>query len=103
MAVYVSVEKYLECATSIKDKIARLDLIILSMFTAVEKAVLTGQFEEYRLDDGQVKIETVYRDITALTKTMQQLETLRDMYVAKLNTNVNGRMVRLVDSKNFIR
>jgi hypothetical protein len=102
MAVYISVEKYLECATSIQDKIARLDVIILALMTAMEKAALTGQFEEYRIDDGQVKIETIYRDINALSKSLDFLELQRERYLNKLFTRNNGRITRLVDGRNFI-
>lgn len=102
MAVYVSIFKYLECATSIADKIAKIDLIILNMLTALEKAALTGQFEEYRLDDGQVKIETIYKDPKALTNTVRILEELKQYYANLLHTSQNGRIVRLVDGRNFI-
>jgi uncharacterized protein YdeI (BOF family) len=102
MIVYTSISKYLESAQSIKDKIDRLDVIILAMMTAMEAGVLNGAKGEYRFDDGQVKIEEVFRDPNAMVKTIEALEKLKDMYRVRMDKNCNGSVTRLVDGKNFI-
>ena len=99
--VYTSILQYLETGTSIKDKIDRLDVIILSMMDAVGRSVLSGEFSEYRYDDGHSKIDVIYRDIKALTKTIEDLRHLQMLFRNDFERNVNGRVVRLVDGKNM--
>jgi hypothetical protein len=102
MVVYTSISQYLQTSSTLKERIDRIDSIILSMLGALEKAVTTGHFDEYSMDDGQVKIDTVYRDPNALTKTIEGLEKLNQMYRQRLVTNVTGRVTRLVDGRNFV-
>jgi hypothetical protein len=103
MIVYTSISQYLETADSIKAKIDRLDTIILSMMDALARGVLNGEKGGYRFEDSQVKIETEYRDQNAMVKTIEALERLKEMYRVIMEKNANGRMTRLVDSKNFTR
>lgn len=102
MITYTSIGQYLEAATSIIAKIDRLDTIILSMMTAMERGILKADKGEYRFEDGQVKIEEVFRDPNAMVKTIENLERLKDLYRVRLDRNSTGRVFRLVDGKNFI-
>lgn len=101
MIVYSNIGQYLESQTSLLAKITALDTVIMNMITAAATAATTGQFEEYKFDDGQSKIETVYRDVNALTKSIASLQLLRDTLEATLNNNRGGRVKRLLDSKNL--
>lgn len=113
MVVYESIKQYLECSTSLIDRIARIDQIIeaieLSMLTRAETAGGTNNatinVEEYSLDDGQTKIRTKYRsseDFSAMAGMLSQLDFLKQRLIARLNNNITGRVIRLVDGKNFI-
>lgn len=89
--------EYVESAESLRDKISRIDTIINSLFNAAVKAAETGNYEEYNLDDGQTKIRARYKDGAAINASIQAFENMRTMYINRLN----GREMRLVDSKNF--
>lgn len=99
MVVYDSAAIYIDGATSIKDKIVRIDSIINALLITAAESASTDNIEEYQLDDGQTKIKTIYRGTDAIFKSIKSFETLREMYRNKLN----GRVFRLVDSKSFRR
>jgi tetrahydromethanopterin S-methyltransferase subunit B len=95
--IYDSPELYLEDSTSIKDKIARIDTLIASMYNAADKAALTGSVDFYSIDDGQSKIQTKYKGVDAIIEQIKGLEKLRTMYMNK----INGRVVTLKDRRAF--
>jgi hypothetical protein len=97
MAVYLSVTNYVEEATSYKEKIERIDAVLLVMEGTLLKAAESGNITEYSLDDTQTKIKTVYRSVEDVVKAIKALETLKVLYRNRLT----GRTIRLVDSKNF--
>lgn len=98
--VYSCSKTYLESATSVKEKIAKLDLIIAAMYEAAERAAASGEIEEYLIDDGQSKIKNIYRDIGSIANAIVGYEKLRQMYYNRLT----GRKVTLRDlNSNCIR
>lgn len=97
MVEYNSAEIYISSKTSLKAKIAAIDAVITALETTALKAAATGNVEEYQLDDGQVKIKTLYRNVNEVANSIEAFMRIRQIYVNR----VNGRMVRLVDSKNF--
>lgn len=100
MAVYyVALDVNMETCTTLKAKIAKIDAIIDSLLTTALKSVGNGDTVEYTLDDGQTKINKVYSSTASVTNAIQEYEKIRIMYVNRLQ----GRHVRLVDSKNFRR
>ena len=88
-----------ETATTRDARIAALDLIIDTLIAAMAKAATTANMEEYRLDDGQTKISVRYKDVQAISASITALERAKQMYLNRQN----GRMSRLMDSKNFPR
>lgn len=94
---YDSADIFIQSATTLEAKIAKIDAII----TALEDVALTAagndNISEYELNDGQVKIKTAYRGAAAVLKSIMDFEKIRQMYVNRLN----GRVVRMVDGKNF--
>lgn len=56
-------------------------------------AGIGGNVSMYELDDGQVRIKTGYRSVEDVTKGITALETMRQMYLNRLN----GRATVLVD------
>lgn len=89
---------YIDCATTVREKIARIDAIITALETTALKAAAAGNLSEYWLDDGQTKIKTVYRNPAEVEASISAFEKIRQRYINQLN----GRVIRLVDGKNFI-
>lgn len=99
MVEYDSADIYIDSRTTINAKIAAIDEIISALETTAAKAASNDNIEEYNLDDGQVKIKTIYRGASSVFKAINDFIRLREYYINKRN----GRVFRLVDSKNFIR
>ena len=95
--VYLSEYLYVTSTTTLKDRLARVRALILALMDAELKGALTGNIEEYWLDDGQTKIKTVNRSPKELADTITDLQRMEQTYLNQLN----GRYVRLVDGKNF--
>lgn len=113
MVVYESIKQYIECSTNLVDRINRIDQIIEAIENSMLSRAETGggannstiNVEEYSLDDGQTKIRTKYRsseDFAAMGGMLAQLDFLKQRLIARLNNNITGRVIRLVDGKNFI-
>jgi len=98
MVIYDSSLVYIQSATTIVGKIAKIDAIISALEDTAIKSAVNEHITEYSLDDGQSKIRTIYRGTAAVLKSIQAFEQLKQMYVNRLN----GRVTRLVDGKNFI-
>jgi len=100
MAVYYESEQfYIESATSLRARLARIEAIITALETTALRAAATGDLTEYSLDDGQTKIRTVYSTVESIIKAIKGFEQLKQMYAQRLT----GRITRLVDGKNFIQ
>lgn len=89
---------YLECKTDLREKITAIEAIQAALLTTALKAAGTGNMTEYMLNDGQTIIKTVYRNSEEIIKAYDDYERIRQ----RLINQINGRMTRLVDSKNFI-
>ncbi len=77
---------YINSATSLVNKITRYDQII----TALENRIINSgadnsDVEEYQLDDGQVKIKTIYRDINSIIEAIEKFIKLRNTCLRQLN------------------
>jgi hypothetical protein len=97
MAIFTTADLYIECATTLKEKIARVDAVIAALETTALKMAANDNISEYWLNDGQTQIKTVYKGADAVMKSIMAFEALRQLYIQRYN----GRRVRLVDSKNF--
>lgn len=100
MVVYTSAADYVDSATTLKDKIQRLDAIILQLMTVALKAVETDNILEYSLDDGQTKIQTKYTGAKQVVASIKAYEDLKERYKVMLN-NQGQRKVRLIDEINL--
>src|SRR3990167_65447 len=97
MVQYDSAQIYIDSATTLREKIVKIDLIIIALETTALKAASTDEISEYWLDDGQTKIKTVYKGADSVLKSIMAFESIKQMYINRLN----GRVMRLVDSKNL--
>lgn len=98
MAIFDSAAIYIDSAKTLREKIVRIDAIITALETSALKAAETGNISEYSLDDGQTKIKTAYRSPVDVQNSIDAFEKIKQRYVNQLN----GRVMRLVDSKSFI-
>lgn len=101
MAFYASERLYIQGASDLKDLIQRIDNIIPILITAMASAALEDDVEEYRLDDGQTRINVRKRGVQAMTESIRGLERIKQMYVNELNGHVN-RLVNHEDVR-FLR
>ena len=97
MLTFDSSSIYVTSATTLRDKLTRVNAIITALEDVALKAAANGDISQYSLDDGQTKIMTSYRTAEDVANSIQAFEVIRQRYINQLN----GRMVRLVDSKNF--
>ncbi len=96
---YDSAQLFIESATSLEDKICKIDLVISALLTSALKAAETGNITEYTLDDGQTRIQTEYRDPAAVSRSIRAFQTIRQDYINQRN----GRTFRLNPGENFNR
>ena len=89
--------KQAETRLKAEERIALINEIIDTLLAAQIEFAADPNKQEYGLDDGQTKIKVMYRNLDAVAASIMQWDKVLQMYLNR----VNGRMVRLVDSKNF--
>jgi hypothetical protein len=99
MVIYDSAKIYVDSASTLRDKITKLGNIISALEDSILNNAANSGFTEYSLDNGQTKITQGYRSPEEVARAITTFEMIRTRYINKLN----GRHVRLVDSKNFTR
>ncbi len=95
--IYESEALYVEDACDLAAKIVRIDAILLALDAAALRAAAGEDISEYQLDDGQTKIRATRRGLAGIQASYMAFERIRQMYINRLN----GRVFRLMDSKNF--
>ena len=98
MSTFASEVLFIDSVTDMAAKVEAIDAIIAALLVIAASAVGNEDIEEYTLDDGQTKIRTRYRGMSAILKAIQDYEKLRQMYLNRLN----GRVIRLVDSRSVL-
>ncbi len=98
MVEYTDEGIYLESCTTNQAKLVAINTIIDRLMAAAAGGAGNEGISEYWLDDGQTKIKKVYRSTASIFSAIQTFEQLKEMYINK----INGRVVRLVDHRNFI-
>lgn len=86
-----------ETKQTARDRIDKINTIIDTLLDAQIAFAANPNQKEYKLDDGQTKIAVTYRDLDAVSAAIMSLERTKQIYLNRYN----GRMTRLVDSKNF--
>jgi hypothetical protein len=97
MPIYDSAYVYISTAKSLKDRVVKINQVLDALHDTMLKAATNDNIQEYSLNDGQTVIRTVYRGIDQIQNSIMGLERIKQMYMNQLN----GRVVRLVDGKNF--
>lgn len=94
-----SADLYIESATSLKDKVAKIDIVITALLATAAKSAANAHITSYSIDNGQTKINAEYAGTAAVFESIKGFETLREYYKQK----INGRVFRMMDGKNFNR
>lgn len=76
---------FIDDAQDMQDRITRICLIQDALLDAATKAALGEDVSEYWLNDGQTQIKSVSRSVAEITKSYNDLEVLRQMYLNRLN------------------
>jgi len=100
MIYYENWSIYINSKTELRDRIINIKAVMSALRAQRLEAAANGNIsnmQEYSLDDGQTKIKTVYRSLNEINLALKTLEQELQMCYNQLN----GRMVRLVDGKNF--
>lgn len=88
---------YIASQSSINAKITAIDAIIDALLITAADSAANAGISEYSLNDGQTIIRTTYRGPDAIYTSIQSFQKLKIWY----QNQSMGRVVRLVDSKNF--
>lgn len=99
MVVYESCAIYVESAKTLQDRLARIDAVLLALEDTALRSAGNEDISNYLLDNGQTKIQAMYRDSASLAKAILAFEQIRERIIAKLN---KSRCTRLVDQRNLI-
>lgn len=97
-AEYMTIEQYVDCKSALIGKVATYDILISSMEKSILAALMgdngesAGQYAEYELDDGQMKVRSRFRSVDQMTSGLQALRKIRQDYI----NQHNGRGTRLV-------
>lgn len=82
---YQTISQYVECRATLRDKIIAIDNLISAMELKLLESVDSANYSEYQMDDGQMKIRTMYRSPKDVTAGIQGLEVLKQRYVNRYN------------------
>ena len=87
----------IESTATRQERIAAIDTIIDTLLSAAASAALNSDLMEYKADTGQTKVSRMFRDPSAIAAAVMSFEKIKVMYVNRQN----GRMTRLIDSRNL--
>ncbi len=99
MVEFDSSEMYIESAKTLKDKVKKIDAVIAGLLTAATTSAANAHITSYSIDNGQTKINAEYSGTASIFASIKGFEELREYYKQK----INGRVFRMIDSKNFKR
>lgn len=95
--IFESDTAYIQSATTIEEKIAKIDEIIDALYEQMLKLAQTNTpINEYMLNDGQTIVKGIYRTSTSIVNTINILTMQRNRYA-----NKGRRVYQMVDVKNF--
>lgn len=80
-----TISQYIESKTDLLKKIQAINALISAMELKMLDVTDTAEYDEYQLDDGQMKIRTKYRNVSDVLKGITGLEQLKQRYVNRYN------------------
>lgn len=82
---FCTISEYVQSATDLVGKIAKINSLIEALELSLIDAVGSGNYSEYQMDDGQMKVRTSYRSPSDVTAGINELEKLKQRYINRLN------------------
>jgi len=91
---------WLESKTDLAERVAAIELLIDKMISKIGESLddKNVTIERYWLRDGQMDIQTTYRTLDDIYKSVTTLERMKQMYLNRLN----GRSFVLRDARGLI-
>lgn len=83
-----TLREYIESRESLDAKIEAISLLIDQMLLNTIDTIDDSGTMSYSADDGQMKITTQYRSTFDITKGIQSLEKLKNIYIGRRDGNV---------------
>lgn len=83
-----TISQYVESKESLLDKINAIQALIDAMILKGLDVVGSAEYEEYQMDDGQMKVRTRYRSIEDFNNGIKFLEQTKQRYVNRYNGRV---------------
>lgn len=82
---------YITSATSKLERLERINQIIEGLELHQITVIGNSDIDEYQIDDGQVKIRTIYRSASDIAKAILSYTRIKNQLLSELN----GRQVAL--------
>ncbi len=90
--------EYIIDSTGLKQRYDRVTEIITALENQMILAAGNSTTEEYELNDGQIKIRTLYRNPDSISKAIDSFEKIRNRILAELT---GTRRMRLADAESI--
>jgi hypothetical protein len=90
-----TIKEYIQSKSSLDSKIAAIESLIDAMILNSIEAVDNSGTASYSMDDGQMKVTTMYRSIKEITQGVKSLEQMKQMYVNRRNGHITVLRGRL--------
>lgn len=96
MVTYDNLEDYILSCSTIKERIDKIDTAIGLLLDSAVKAAVSAGKDEYWLNDGQTSVKTKFRNPEDITKAINGLNKLRNLY----SQQCLGFSYKKIDSRN---
>lgn len=101
--VYRSVLHYVESISSLEEQVATLTRLIDEHRKVLLENVSNSVIERNAWDDGQIRIDTVYRSPTAIMNAIAIMENVKKNKIEQINRQLQGSTIVLRDESSFYR
>lgn len=101
MIVYSSILQYMESKDSLIEQIELLDNLIKGHREMMLENIGSSGIERHAYDDGQIRIDTVYRSPMAISNAIQVMVLEKKRLITQLNEQ-NGCIIELRDKSSFL-
>ena len=90
-----NIKEYIQSKPSLDAKIAAIESLIDAMLLNAIGAVDDSGTASYSMDDGQIKVTTMFRSMTEIMSGIKHLEKIKQIYINRRNghlTILRGRL-----------
>ena len=89
MTEYTMISQYIDSKTTTLERINAYDNIISQLILKMGDAALAnGDIISFSLDDGQTKIQTMYRSVESIEESIKALERAKNALINRYNGRV---------------